>query len=142
MLICTARPPRSNPVTTKAANTIRSLLWPTVCAVLPVEVRGDLRAERGVPPVPSRRLLGSLESCMTCAPEPRRPRAPIGLSPPVGLRRRKFSGVPRTASPSRVEARVVLSRLPSLLFLPIGFSILPVSNVNLHVRAARLPHLQ
>src|SRR3712207_9108486 len=104
----------------------------------PVEVRGDLWAERGVPPVPRRRLLGSLESCITCAPEPRRSRAPRGLSPPVGLRRRKFSGVPRPASPSRVEARVVLSRLPPLLFLPIEFSILPVSNVNLHVRAARL----
>ena len=79
---------------------------------------------------------------MTCAPESRRPRAPLGLSPPLGLRRRKFSGVPRPASPSRVEAREVLSRLPPLLFLPIGFSILPVYSINLHVRAARLPHLQ
>ncbi len=77
---------------------------------------------------------------MICAPEPRRPRALRGLSPPIGLR--KFSGVPLPASPSQAPPRMVLLRLPPFLFLPIRFAILPVSSVNLHVRAAWLPHLQ
>ena len=76
---------------------------------------------------------------MTRAPEElRRPRLPPGFSPLIRSRGRKFFGVSRLPSPFRA----VLPRLPPFLFLPIRYSILPVSTVDLQIRAARVPHLQ
>src|SRR5215212_2542997 len=119
--MCTALPPRRNPVIANTAATIHSLLWPTVVFASPVvDERGFLAGPRLAPPV---RLCPNSGTTLP----------PVDLRPLILVRGGLF--VPR-----RTFGRSTLPRSSPFLWCPIVCPILRCVSINLQGRALWLVH--